>query len=183
MDAKNKNILIGGLLAIVLIMAVGYAAFATQLNINGTATISSTWNVHFDTSATDAQVIAINTATGGQTVTASKTITDLTATLTANLKQPGDSVTFTLPILNTGSIAATLDSPGVTMSVPGATGSGYSYTKGHIKWEVTTQPSASLAATSGTTNIVVVASFIATEGNVTEAETAEATITINYKQA
>ena len=28
---KNKNILIGGLLAIVLIMAVGYAAFATQL--------------------------------------------------------------------------------------------------------------------------------------------------------
>ena len=44
---KNKNILIGGLLAIVLIMAVGYAAFATQLTVNGTAEITSKWDVHF----------------------------------------------------------------------------------------------------------------------------------------
>ena len=35
----NKNILIGGLIAIVVVMVSGYAAFATQLNINGTAKV------------------------------------------------------------------------------------------------------------------------------------------------
>ena len=42
---KQKNLLIGFLLAIVLVMAVGYAAFSTQLNISNTASIDSTWNV------------------------------------------------------------------------------------------------------------------------------------------
>ena len=51
MNAQNKNILIGGLLAIVLVMAVGYAAFATQLNITGTASITSNWDVHFNKTA------------------------------------------------------------------------------------------------------------------------------------
>ena len=46
MDTKNKNVLIGGLLAIVFVMAVGYAAFATQLNITGSANVTSTWDVH-----------------------------------------------------------------------------------------------------------------------------------------
>ena len=34
---KKKNLLIGGLIAIVLVMAVGYAAFATNLNITSSA--------------------------------------------------------------------------------------------------------------------------------------------------
>ena len=49
MESKNKNILIASLLAVVLVMAVGYAAFVQQLTISGTAEITSTWNVHFDT--------------------------------------------------------------------------------------------------------------------------------------
>ena len=44
-ESRNKNILIGALLAVILIMGVGYAAFAQQLTINGTASISSTWQV------------------------------------------------------------------------------------------------------------------------------------------
>ena len=44
-ESRNKNILIGALLAVILIMGVGYAAFAQQLNINGTANITSTWQV------------------------------------------------------------------------------------------------------------------------------------------
>ena len=48
MESKHKNILIGTLLAVVFVMAVGYAAFAQQLQINGTATINSTWDVHFN---------------------------------------------------------------------------------------------------------------------------------------
>ena len=52
MEGKNKNILIGTLLAVVFVMAVGYAAFAQQLTINGTATINSSWDVHFDQTKT-----------------------------------------------------------------------------------------------------------------------------------
>ena len=46
MNKNRKNIIIGGLLALVLVMAVGYAAFATNLNITGTSTIDSKWDVH-----------------------------------------------------------------------------------------------------------------------------------------
>ena len=37
----KKNVLIAALIAAVVFMAVGYAAFATTLNINGKATIDS----------------------------------------------------------------------------------------------------------------------------------------------
>ena len=38
---KKNNIIIGSLLAVVLLMAVGYAAFSSVLNISGTGSISS----------------------------------------------------------------------------------------------------------------------------------------------
>ena len=42
---KNRNIIIIGLSSIVLLMAIGYAAFQTVLNIQGTSKISSNWDV------------------------------------------------------------------------------------------------------------------------------------------
>ena len=42
---NKKNIIMGTLLIVILLMAVGYSAFATQLNINGTAEITGEWNV------------------------------------------------------------------------------------------------------------------------------------------
>ncbi len=44
MKNKTQNIIII-LLTIISIMAVGYATFATELTINGTAEIVSEWNV------------------------------------------------------------------------------------------------------------------------------------------
>ena len=41
----KKNIIISFLVAIVCIMAIAYAAFSQTLNINGTATIDSNWNI------------------------------------------------------------------------------------------------------------------------------------------
>ena len=45
MESKHKNALIGALLAVVFVMAVGYAAFAQQLTINGSAEINSSWDI------------------------------------------------------------------------------------------------------------------------------------------
>ena len=42
---KKRNIIIGSLCEIVLLMAVGYVAFQTVLNIQGTSNITSSWNV------------------------------------------------------------------------------------------------------------------------------------------
>lgn len=44
-SSKGRNVVIGTLLAAVAIMAVGYAALAQTLTINGTATINSTWDI------------------------------------------------------------------------------------------------------------------------------------------
>ena len=48
MDETHKSSLILILLAVVFVMAVGYSAFAQSLNITGSATIDSTWDVHIE---------------------------------------------------------------------------------------------------------------------------------------
>ncbi len=104
MEQKNKNALIGGLLAVVFVMAVGYAAFATQLNINGTANITSTWDVHIQ---------EIKVADEGQVGTGASTSQaveegDLTATFVSTLTSPGDSVTYDVTVVNAGTLPAKL---------------------------------------------------------------------------
>lgn len=129
---KNKNSLIIALLAVVLVMAVGYAAFSTSLTINGTATTSSTWNVHLDHTTSGYNTAYSITPATGYTLTASEasptmTVTDSTATLTTNLKQPGDSVTFTLTVKNEGSLPAKLSSYTLKVKLTGTGSTESSY--------------------------------------------------------
>ncbi len=105
MEQKNKNALIGGLLAIVFVMAVGYAAFATTLTINGTANITSRWDVHIkDIKVSEEEN---NPAGTGISVSAQKD-GELTANFEAQLKAPGDSVTYDVTVENTGTLPAKL---------------------------------------------------------------------------
>ena len=118
MESKHKNALIVALVAVILVMAVGYAAFAQTLTINSSATVTDqtkNWNVHYDTTKkTGAGVVDATTGTGG-TQAPSGTIgydgTGQTATIAATLNQPGDKVVFTLTIKNDGTINAKLDNP------------------------------------------------------------------------
>lgn len=112
MNSKTKNALIGGLLAIVFVMAVGYAAFAQQLTINGTATVTSNWQVELtnieatSTSGTGADVKSANSGADGGTAL----INSSTAQFKADLKSPGDSVTYTVTVENKGNINAQVKS-------------------------------------------------------------------------
>ena len=102
MEIKHKNLLIGGLLAIVLVMAVGYAAFATQLQINGTANIGSEWDVH---------IVSITPGTPvGSAKNSSATLgeNNLSATFVSELQAPGDSITYTVVVENGGTLPAKL---------------------------------------------------------------------------
>lgn len=184
MEAKNKNILIGGLLAIVLVMAVGYAAFATQLNINGTANITSSWHVGFDTSKTSgSDVIAPTTGLSGATAPSGSVSygDDQHATINAKLNQPGDQVKFTLTILNTGSLDANLNTPVVSMS--GGEVQGLVATKGNIRFTVTQANPTLLQATSGTATMTVTAEFIDKEIASSTQESASIDVVINATQA
>ena len=190
MESKHKNALIGALLAVVFVMAVGYAAFAQTLTINGTATIDSTWDVHFDDSKTEgAGIVDVEAGLEGATAPnggrISYTDTNHKANLSATLHQPGDKVTYTLTILNTGSIDAALHEP--VLTVEGATaGTGLTQSKGNIQFTVQgLAEGTSLPKTSGSTTVQVIAEYIDTAGNTTSGteQSATATITIDAYQA
>ena len=106
MESKHKSALIGALLAVVLVMAVGYAAFAQTLTINGSANVSSKWDVHMDNSGAS----YTPTSTMGTNPTGSVNVESggLTATFSANFTSPGDKITFTIPIVNAGTLNAKL---------------------------------------------------------------------------
>ena len=44
-ERKKRNIIIGCLCGVLLLMVVGYAAFSSVLNIKGTSNINSNWSV------------------------------------------------------------------------------------------------------------------------------------------
>ncbi len=103
MNKNHKNAIIGGLLAIVFVMSVGYAAFATSLNINGSASISTTWDVH---------IKSINATSGASFNDATKTSIGqdgLSANFGVKLVSPGDTITYTIVVANAGSVDAKLD--------------------------------------------------------------------------
>ena len=100
---KKNNVIIGSLLAIVLLMAVGYAAFSSQLKITGTSNIDSTWSVKI-TSITPTDIVG-----EAKDKTEVTSYTDTTATFGTSLKLPNDSITYNIVIENQGSLDAKLD--------------------------------------------------------------------------
>ena len=99
---QKKNLIIGGLLAVVVIMAVGYAAFASSLKISGTSNISTTWDVEITDITTSNKV-------GSASVKEQPTFEKLTATFSTNLVSPGDSITYNIKVENKGSLDAKLN--------------------------------------------------------------------------
>ena len=101
---RQRSIVLGGLGAIILLMAIGYAAFATRLNITGTSNISSNWDI---------RITNITSSLSGGATNATEPTYDnengLTASFSTNLVSPGDYAEYTIEVSNLGSIDATLD--------------------------------------------------------------------------
>ncbi len=103
-EAKKRNIVIATLCAVVLLMGVGYAAFNTQLNINSTASVTSSWDVHIKSITAGTPVGTASDA--GTNIGSDK----LSATFNTNLVSPGDTITYTIVVENAGSLDAKLNS-------------------------------------------------------------------------
>ena len=99
---KKKNIVIIGMIAVVLLMAVGYAFFQQNLTINGSANIASNWLVEFTKIE---KIDASSGATEKQTPTASGT----TATFDVNLVSPGDYLIYQITVANKGTLDAIIE--------------------------------------------------------------------------
>mgnify|MGYP003293529717 CR=1 FL=1 len=111
MENKHKNALIGGLLAIVFIMAVGFAGFTQRLTITETSGVTSNWNIGFSAAtATPACTGNDTTKCGEVTTTSIDATAGSTKALTFNTKlfSPGDVVTYDVTVKNFGDVDAVL---------------------------------------------------------------------------
>ncbi len=99
---KKRNIIIGILCAAVILMAVGYAAFSTVLNIQGTSNITSSWNVKI-TKVESKNIVGTASNNGDPS------FEELSATFKTSLQTPGDSIEYDITVNNAGSLDAKLD--------------------------------------------------------------------------
>lgn len=101
-------------------ISVGFAAMSTELNLNGSASVTpATWKIKFNN-------LSAPTITGSATVENAPVITSDThiGNYEVQLTKPGDSVVYTFDIVNSGSIDAELSS--YTFANPTITGTGAS---------------------------------------------------------
>lgn len=165
---EKKSVLIGVLLVAMVMMSVGYAALASNLNINGTAAISSNWDVKFT-------AISEGTPVGTATNKTAATYSSTTATFDVQLVSPGDSMTYEIEVTNAGSLDAVLDS---IVGLP-------TYTEGDaIKYTVTGVTEGDELKASATTTVTVKAEYVSSIETQPTADqlTKKLSVTLNYVQ-
>jgi len=101
-DEKSKNVIIVALCAALVFMSIGFATYTNALNINGTAQIQETrWDVHLNEPST--------ITAGGNAVVVSEpalTADSLGLNYSVNLKNINDQVSFTVKVVNNGTLDA-----------------------------------------------------------------------------
>lgn len=126
-----NTIVVCGLMVIVAIMTVGFAALSQRLDIAGTATVksaASSWNVYFSSVNTTGGLTGTGAWTTAPAVSTDSTNTGSNNKITfaCDIAAPGDSCTVTAEIKNGGTTVAKYT--GYTFSVDGTTQSGTSVT-------------------------------------------------------
>lgn len=101
---KNTQLFVIAILSVaILVMSVGFAGYASTLNINGTATVGGNkWSVHYVTNS-------YNETTGSKAAT-SHNLTNTDFTFAVTLDKPGDFYEATATIINDGTFNANLTS-------------------------------------------------------------------------
>lgn len=167
MDNK-KNLVIGALLAAVVFMAVGYAALAQVLTINGTANIDANWDVEITG-------IAEQTMTGA-TTKGTPTFDATSATFEVDLAYPGASATYVVDVENKGTIDAKLESiTGIEAANSAA--------PAEIQYSITgVNANDELDAKAKTQAIVTVQWVSSQKDTIPTEKTKTATINLNYVQ-
>ncbi|MEI3508857.1 MAG: DUF6273 domain-containing protein [Bacilli bacterium] len=164
-EKKKRNIIIGSLFSIVLLMVVGYAAFSTALNIKGTSNITSNWNVKI-TNVTTKNIVGTASNNGNPT------FTDTSATFKTNLESPGDSLEYEVTITNAGNLNAKVDK--ITLS---------DTNNSAIKFTSSGLTEGDIINAGSTSTLLVKAEFLSTISSTPDNKTSNLTVTVDYVQA
>lgn len=106
----NKKTVVAVMLCVgVFFMAVGYSILMSELKINGTANITSTWDIRITG-------ITNGTSVGSAYNIEKPSYNETTAKFNVSLVNPGDSMTYTVTIANNGTLTAILTSMDITTS-------------------------------------------------------------------
>lgn len=102
-EGKKKNWLIILLVLLLLAISLGYAAFSTNLAINGSVTGSANWNIIFtDTAICNADQSIAAASKGTAAISDDGTV----ITASVNLAYPGDGALIKAVVTNKGNIDA-----------------------------------------------------------------------------
>mgnify|MGYP002855296307 CR=1 FL=1 len=154
------------LLLLIVGMAVGYAALSQALVINGTATITTQWNIEF-TNITEGKMVGAETATP-------PSYTATTATFNVNLLYPGATAEYKISVANKGNIDAIL------VSVDGIDTANAAEPQ-EIVYSIDAAENDELKA--GSTKDYIVTVTWKSNSDVPTTKSKVATITLNYNQA
>ena len=114
---KKRKIVIYSLLGVLMLMAVGYASFTSQLKIKGSSKVTSNWDVEitnitkgtFSGSAEEAIVDGVKVDPTCSDSGTPKLCNKLTADINVDLYEANDSAEYDITISNKGDIDAKLD--------------------------------------------------------------------------
>ena len=106
-ERRTKALVVVVLLVVIAGLTVAFAALSTTLNINGTAYLDAAkWGIRFENLSSPTRVgKATTTGTAKIEETKSAEITDINVSLSI----PGDKVTYTVDLVNKGTINAKID--------------------------------------------------------------------------
>lgn len=125
-EREMKTLVIAALVISVVAIGVGFAAFSTTLQINGTATVNTdgkTWNVYFDkiektaasTTGVDSTEPTITNGTAGVNTT-NTAISTISAAFTA----PGQKLQYKITVKNAGTYVAKLTAANIATELTAA---------------------------------------------------------------
>lgn len=108
-ERKIKLLSVVALIVAVLGLTVAFAALSQTLTINGTANVeAASWDIHFEN-------LSQGNPVGSMIINQEPTISGENDTYIGDynvtIKKPGDSVTFTFDVKNSGTIDAKISSP------------------------------------------------------------------------
>lgn len=176
-ESNGKNLALVALAVSVVGLGVGFASFTRTLTIKPAATVTptdDTFSVKFTSNGGKVSATATSGATGDEA-----TVTDTSVEgIKANFTAPGQSVSYTIPVLNDGEYVAYLNSIDFGTGVSCAAGSSNTLVAEACKGiEVSVKVGADSAVTATTSNI---------SGHkldkTSNSNTENAVITISYKE-
>lgn len=180
---SKKTVMMFSLCVAIAIMAIAYAAFSTTLTINGTTSQIGTFSLQLIAESASVTGTAGVSGATAPTATCTNTSGATTGTMTATLYQPGDTVTCSWKVKNTGTLKAKANGnatctvgSGITTSATSSltTPMWYAYT-----WEKT---ALAKSATSGAGEITITINYSSSITSDPTTKTGTVSCTFPYTQ-